>query len=66
MAWNYSYLFDSFKSPLPWKIFNDPTIANTDMWCTDNSFFYEEMMTDVDFDACKLACINAGDDCAQL
>ena len=35
MAWSFSYFFDSFKYPLPWKVFNDPTLSNTDMWCNN-------------------------------
>ena len=61
MAWNYSYLFDSFKNPLPWKIFNDPTIASTDMWCADKMFYLGDMLTDTDFEACKMACVVQGD-----
>lgn len=64
MAWNYSYLFDSFKYPLPWKIFNDPSVANTDMWCSDKSFFQGELLTETDFEGCKIACIDEGDNCA--
>jgi len=68
MAWSFSYFFDSFKDPLPWKVFNDPTLANSGMWCEDNDankqFFLGAAITESDFDTCKMACINNGEDCA--